>query len=161
VSNFPANTGAGIEAGSENTLNATNSAHYHRPRFGAQSAHSVVFIVHGDSMRSVRLTTLGTVMLASALPVVGAVLVIVDHPRAPRNAAPELLQSQLHLDVRTLSGKITRKSGKFIFREDHLNVTYILDDQQAAKKFFGKNVLLTGTVNAETNVVHIHKIELT
>ena len=112
-------------------------------------------------MRSIGLTTLGTVLLASALPVVGAVLVIVDHPRAPYHSAPELQQSQLHLDVRTLSGKITRKSGKFIFREDHLNVTYTLDDQQAAKKFSGKNVLLTGTVEGKTNVVHVHKIELT
>lgn len=100
-------------------------------------------------------------MLASALPVVGAVLVIVDHPRAPYNSAPELLQSQLHFDVRTLSGKITRKAGQFIFREDHLNVTYTLDDQQAGRKFVGKNVLLTGTVDAKTNVVHVHKIELT
>jgi hypothetical protein len=115
----------------------------------------------GEVMRSIRLTTLGTVMLASALPVVGAVLVIVDHPRAPRNSAPELMQSQLHLDVRTLSGKITRKTGKFIFREDHFNVIYTLDDQRAAGKFFGKNVLLTGTVDAKTNVVHVHKIELT
>lgn len=100
-------------------------------------------------------------MLASALPVVGAVLVIVDHPRPPDNSAPELLQSQLHLDVRTFSGKITRKSGKFIFREDHLIVTYALDDQQAAKKFFGKNVLVTGTLDAKKNILHLHKIELT
>ena len=99
-------------------------------------------------------------MLASALPVVGAVLVIVDHPRAPYNAAPELLQSQLHLDVRTLSGQISRKSGKFIFREEHMNVFYALDDQAAARKFFGKNVLVTGTVDAGKNVVHVHKIEL-
>jgi hypothetical protein len=112
-------------------------------------------------MKSVRLTTLGTVLLASALPVVGAVLVIVDHPRAPYNSAPDLLQTKLHLDVRTLSGKITHKSGKFIFHEDHLNVTYALDDQQAAKRFSGKNVLLTGTVDAKTNIVHVHKIELT
>jgi hypothetical protein len=115
----------------------------------------------GEVMRSIRLTTLGTVMLASALPVVGAVLVIVDHPRAPHNSAPELMQSQLHLDVRTLSGKITRRAGKFIFREDHLNVTYTIDDQRAAARFFGKNVLLTGTVDAKANLVHVHKIELT
>src|ERR1700731_4762510 len=66
-------------------------------------------------MRSIQLTTLGTVLLASALPVVGAVLVIVDHPRAVSNNVPELLQSELHLDVRTLPGKISRKAGKFIF----------------------------------------------
>lgn len=71
------------------------------------------------------------------------------------------MQSQLHLDVRTLSGRISLKSGKFVFRDDQLNVTYALDDQQGAKKFFGKNVLLTGTVDAKTNVLHIHKIELT
>ena len=100
-------------------------------------------------------------MLASALPVVGAVLVIVDHPRARQSAAPELLQGELHQDVRTFSGKITRKSGKFIFREDHLNVVYQLDNQEAARKFLGKNVLLTGTMDSAAAILHVHKIELT
>jgi hypothetical protein len=110
-------------------------------------------------MRSVQLTTLGTVLLASALPVVGAVLVIVDHPRAPVSRAPELIQSQLHLDVRTLTGKISRKGGKFIFREEPLGLVYALDDQRAAKNFSGSSVLVTGTLDGKSNLVHVHKIE--
>jgi hypothetical protein len=106
-----------------------------------------------------QITTLGTVLLASALPVVGAVLVIVDHPRPVSTAAPELLQGRLHFDVRTLTGKISHRGGKFIFREDHRGAIYFLDDQQAAKRFSGKSVLITGTVDSKANTVHVHKIE--
>jgi hypothetical protein len=110
-------------------------------------------------MKSVRVTTLGTVLLASALPVVGAVLVIVDHPRVPTNRAPELLQDQLHFDVRTLAGKISRKNGKIIFHDERRGTTYALDNEEEAKNFAGKSVLLTGTINSKTNIFHVHKIE--
>jgi len=114
-------------------------------------------------MRSIQLTTLGTVLLASALPVVGAVLVIVDHPHTVSNNVPELLQSELHLDVRTLPGKIFRshKAGKFIFREDHRGIVYSLDDQKEAGKFSGKAVLVTGTIDSKASLLHVHKIEPT
>jgi Protein of unknown function (DUF5818) len=112
-------------------------------------------------MRSIQLTTLGTVLLASALPVVGAVLVIVDHPHAVSNNVPELLQSKLHLDVRTLPGKISRKSGKFVFKEDRRGTVYSLDDQKEAKNFSGKPVLITGTIDSKATLLHVHKIEPT
>lgn len=115
----------------------------------------------GDLMRSIQLTTLGTVLLASALPVVGAVLVIVDHPRAVSNSAPELLQSELHLDVRTLAGRISHKSGKFVFLESQHGNIYSLDDQKEARNFLGRAVLVTGTIDSKANLVHVHKIEST
>ncbi|MDP9147067.1 MAG: hypothetical protein M3N22_05365 [Acidobacteriota bacterium] len=111
-------------------------------------------------MKSFRFTTLGTVLLASALPLVGAMLVIVDHPHAASvSPAPELLQS--HLDVRTLSGRIVHKGGRYLFHEDKRPLNYFLDDQQEAKRFSGKAVLVTGTIDAKRNIVHIHKIEST
>jgi Protein of unknown function (DUF5818) len=112
-------------------------------------------------MRSLQLTTLGTVLLASALPVVGAVLVIVDHPRTVSDNVPELVQSELHLDVRTLPGKISRKAGKFIFKEDHRGIVYSLDDQKEARNFSGRAVLVTGTLDSKANLLHVHKIEPT
>ena len=115
----------------------------------------------GELMRSLQLTTLGTVLLASALPVVGAVLVIVDHPRTVSNNVPELLQSELHLDVRTLAGKISHKAGKFIFKDDHRGVVYSLDDQKEARNFSGRAVLITGTIDSKAHVLHVHKIEPT
>lgn len=109
-------------------------------------------------MRSVQLTTLGTVLLASALPVVGAVLVIVDHPRPVTSSVPELqLQLQALRPDETLAGRISHKSGKFILREEH-GVTHFLDDPQEARKFFGKAVVITGTIDPKTNVVHVRKI---
>jgi hypothetical protein len=112
-------------------------------------------------MKSFRVTTLGTVLLASALPVVGAVLVIVDHPRGVSVPAPELLQSQMHVDVRTLSGKIIHKSGKYIFHEAQQGTVYFLDDQFAAQKFSGRSVLVTGKVDAKRHSMQVHKIEAT
>jgi hypothetical protein len=117
--------------------------------------------IFGERMRSIQLTTLGTVLLASALPVVGAVLVIVDHPHTVSNSVPELLQSELHLDVRTLAGKISHKSGRFVFQEDHRKTVYWLDDQKEAKNFSGKAVLITATIDPKANLLHIHKIEPT
>jgi Protein of unknown function (DUF5818) len=101
------------------------------------------------------------VLLVSALPVVGAVLVIVDHPRAVSNNVPELLQSELHLDVRTLPGKISRKAGKFIFKEDRRGIIYSLDDQKKARNFSGRAVLITGTIDPKANLLHVRKIEPT
>lgn len=114
-------------------------------------------------MKRMRVTTLGTVLLASALPVVGAVLVIVEHPRpvTAASAAPDLLPGGLHLDVRTLSGRISHAHGEFVFRDARRGTVYTLDDQQQAKRFSGRNVQITGTVDSKTNVVHVHKIALT
>ena len=113
-------------------------------------------------MKRIRVTTLGTVLLASALPLVGAVLVIVEHPRSvtAAPAAPELMLGGLHLDVRTLSGRISRKHGKFVFREELRGAVYTLDDQEQAKRFSGKNVLITGTVDSKASEVHVHRIGL-
>jgi Protein of unknown function (DUF5818) len=114
-------------------------------------------------MKRIRVTTLGTVLLASALPVVGAVLVIVEHPRpvTASSVAPELLPGGLHLDALTLSGRISHQHGKFVFRDGRHGMVYFLDDQQQAKRFSGRNVQITGTVDSKTNVVHVHKIGLT
>jgi hypothetical protein len=111
-------------------------------------------------MKGIRVTTLGTVLLASALPLVGAVLVIVEHPHAGNSRqAPELLQSAAHFDVRTLSGKISRRSGKYIFHEAQRGTAYFLDDQVVAQRFSGKTVLVTGIVDAKGILVYVQKIE--
>lgn len=104
---------------------------------------------------------MGIVLLASALPVIGAVLVIVEHPRpvTASSVAPELLPGGLHLDVRTLSGRISHRHGKFVFEEGQQGTIYTLDDQQQAKSFYGRNVQITGTVDSQTKLLHIHKID--
>ena len=110
-------------------------------------------------MRRLHVTTLGTVLLVSALPLVGAVLVVVEHPNRVSNPLPELVQSQKHHDVRTLAGKISHRSGKFVFREEHRKDSYQLDDQQHAKLYSGKDVLVTGVLDPQANLVHVHRIE--
>lgn len=113
-------------------------------------------------MKRIRVTTLGTVLLASALPVLGAVLVIVEHPRpvTASSVTPELVPGGLHLDVRTLSGRISHSHGKFVFREGRQGPVYTVHYQQQAKRFSGQNVQIIGTVDLKTNEVYVHKIEL-
>jgi hypothetical protein len=86
-------------------------------------------------------------------------LVIVEHPSRNMTSAPELVQSQRHLDVRTVAGKISHHNGKFVFREGHRKEFYQLDDQQNAKRYSGKEVLVTGILDAQANLVHVHRIE--
>jgi hypothetical protein len=38
--------------------------------------------------------------------------------------------------------------------------SYSLDNQKLAKKFEGKNVVVTGTLDANNNLIHVKKIEL-
>jgi hypothetical protein len=60
-----------------------------------------------------------------------------------------------------MPGKISHKAGKFIFKEDHRGIVYLLDDQKAARNFSGKAVLITGTIDSKASLLHVHKIEPT
>jgi len=59
-----------------------------------------------------------------------------------------------------MAGKISRHNAKFTFRDDRGSL-YALDDQLTAKRFSGRDVLLTGTVDGRASRVQIHKIEAT
>ena len=63
-------------------------------------------------------------------------------------------------DLKTFTGKVVSMNGElFILRDDTNQVWYHLDDQSAARKFAGKNVSITGKLDARTDVIHIEGIE--
>ncbi|HUJ30904.1 MAG TPA: DUF5818 domain-containing protein [Candidatus Acidoferrum sp.] len=61
--------------------------------------------------------------------------------------------------AQSFTGTIVSLNGElFILRDDANNTWYHLDDQKKAGKFVGKSVLITGTLNASLDVIHIDTI---
>jgi hypothetical protein len=64
--------------------------------------------------------------------------------------------------VQEFKGKVVKSDGRFMLEEssDGGNYgTYLLDDQAAAKKYEGQRVVVTGTLDAPHNTIHVQKIE--
>ena len=61
--------------------------------------------------------------------------------------------------AKTFTGKITKANGKYVLQEASGGSSYQLDDQDNAKKYSGKSVLVTGTLDASTNTIRVQKIE--
>ena len=76
----------------------------------------------------------------------------------PREQPPAEGQAQQD-QQQTITGKIARSDdGKYVL-VDSANMMYQLDDQRSAKKFAGKNVTVSGTVDASRNSIHVTEIK--
>jgi len=84
-----------------------------------------------------------------------------NHPAA-REIPPTAMQDQSNPQpqVQTFTGMITKSGDKFLFSDASSNASYMLDDQQAARKFDGKKVKVTGTLDAANNLIRVQSIEL-
>jgi len=63
-------------------------------------------------------------------------------------------------DTTTFSGKIMKSGNEFVLQDSIGESTYQLDVQAQAKAFAGKDVRVTGTVDAQNRRVQIARIEL-
>jgi hypothetical protein len=61
--------------------------------------------------------------------------------------------------VRTFAGKITKSAGKYILEDPSSKTSFSLDDQKTAKKYDGKSVVITGSLDTTSNTIHVQKIE--
>jgi hypothetical protein len=79
----------------------------------------------------------------------------------PTDAPSGLTQAQQSSDaqITTVKGTVWSNGGKFLLRDESQRVWYQLDDQRAAARFEGKEVRVTGTLDASDNVIHVQKIE--
>lgn len=82
---------------------------------------------------------------------------------AQDNAAPTQSPStqpdtqDQHPAATSFSGTIAKTGDKLVLQgTDH--TTYMLDDQQQAKKYEGKMVTITGTVDTSNNTIHVASI---
>lgn len=89
----------------------------------------------------------------------GALLAQDPRPPYPPPHMPAQETAQAHQDVNTFAGKITRNSGKWVLEESSSRDHFVLDDQQAAKKYKGRVVVVTGTIDLVNKTIHVEKIE--
>jgi Protein of unknown function (DUF5818) len=89
------------------------------------------------------------------LTLAGGMLIAQNDPQAQQ--APS--QDQTQDPQQTTSGKIAKSDdGKYVL-VDSAGTTYQLDDQSAAKKFDGKAVKVSGTVDTSSNTIHVTEIK--
>jgi TonB family protein len=63
--------------------------------------------------------------------------------------------------IQTFMGRVLSQNDvRFIFRDDASDAWYHLDDQDKAKTFFGKDVVITGTIDGLTGTIRIQSIRL-
>jgi len=67
-------------------------------------------------------------------------------------------QAQADSAVQTFTGTVVNAGGKYVLRTMD-NMTYQLDDQDKAKEFEGKQVKVTGGLEAKTKLIHVQDIE--
>jgi hypothetical protein len=77
-------------------------------------------------------------------------------PSQPANAQP---QPQQPSDVRTIVGTIVKEADKYVLKASD-NTTYQLDNQEKAKQYVGKQVKVIGTLEVNSNTIHIENIDL-
>jgi rare lipoprotein A len=75
---------------------------------------------------------------------------------AQQQGAPQTPAQQ----KQTFEGTITRSDGKLVLEDNKDWSIYSLDDQQLAVIFEGRQVKLTGTLNAETRTIYISDVSL-
>lgn len=66
--------------------------------------------------------------------------------------------AQNDLQSQTFMGRISQKDGKFVLTDDS-NTAYNLDDQDKAKQYEGQKVKVTGSLDKDTNTIHVSEIK--
>lgn len=116
-------------------------------------------------MKGKKLTYIFSILLAAALVPLAAAAANVPAIAAhhshnavtPQSQSPA--QSQTQEQAKTFTGKVTKSNGRYVLEDLSMNSTYYLDDTKSAQKYEGKNVKVTGTLDAANNTIHVQKIE--
>jgi Protein of unknown function (DUF5818) len=108
------------------------------------------------------LTVLATILLGLGLVIIGGQIsrVLAAPAVNPTNDSPVAIhQPGDEPNVNTFTGKIVSQNGvRYILRDEANAVWYHLDDQEQAGKFFGKSVVVTGTLDGRSDMIHIRNI---
>ena len=103
----------------------------------------------------------GLVIAALALAAVGFVPLAPAFSAQAQNQMPSAQSQQRQEQSRTYLGEIVKtQSGKYgLLTDKKSGKGYFLDDQDDAKKFDQQTVLVTGTVDPQTNTLHVNNIK--
>jgi hypothetical protein len=115
-------------------------------------------------MKRFQVIPLGCALMAGALSLVIPFIAAGQEPReAPDNQSSTQSRDngQATAAENSFTGKITKgNNGKFMLEDASKSTAFILDNQKLAKKYQGKNVVVTGTLDQTNNILHVKKIEL-
>jgi len=102
--------------------------------------------------------------LAGALTLAVPSLVAAQEPtQSPQDQAQSQQRDngQATAAENSFSGRITKaNNGKLVLQDPSTRTSFALDNQKLAKKYEGKNVVVTGTLDEANNILHVRKIEL-
>ena len=68
-------------------------------------------------------------------------------------------QGQMQQATKVFTGKISKDGDRLVLKDAATNMTYQLDDQSKAKKYEGKDVKVNGSLDANSNTIHVDSIE--
>lgn len=113
-------------------------------------------------MKNMRIAQLASLILAGGISLsTPAALFAQDPGRAPLTQEQQTQTPDDQSNLNSFSGKVTKgENGKFMLLDVTKASSYTLDDQKLAKKFAGKNVVVTGTLDQNNNTIRVKKIEL-
>jgi hypothetical protein len=84
----------------------------------------------------------------------------------PKPGSPHRRDAQLHSseevqtqDALGFTGRVLREKGRIVLRDPVTKISYQFDDQSRARRYFGRQVKVTGRLDLNSNTIHIESIE--
>jgi len=81
-------------------------------------------------------------------------------PSQPQIQATQSQDSMQQQESKAFTGTIVKAGNKLVLRDASANVNYKVDDESKVRDYVGKQVKITGTLDASTNVIHVDSIEV-
>ena len=119
-----------------------------------------------------KLSYFGTVILAAGLTCIPALAQSAPTPSQDPSQQPSATQpaqsqpsqasptsSDSTSQGQAFTGTIVKGSDGFMLQDDTNKTSYKLDDAKMAKKFNGKSVRVTGTLDSTSNTIHVTNVQ--
>ena len=112
-------------------------------------------------MKSTRINLFLPILLATALSsaAIAANLLPERSQDTASSQNQKRTQSERQAEVKTFAGTVTFSNGKYVLQDPSAKRSYYLDDEKTAKKFEGKMVVVTGTLDSASYTIRVQKIE--
>lgn len=112
-------------------------------------------------MKRFQVNLVSVAVLAVILGLTASSRIAGQEPReSPSNQSSTQARDNGQATENSFAGRITKgKNGKFVLEDASKSTSFALDNQSLAKKFAGKNVIVTGTFDENNNILHVKKIE--
>ena len=104
------------------------------------------------------LTKLAILLLAVGL--IAIPFQVQAQQQRPEQPQPQPQASMGQQQSQSFAGKIVKSGSDYALQDEAANTTYKLDNADQAKQFVGKDVKVTGTLDPQTNTIHVERIEL-